>query len=72
MDDKHFVICISNEGFEVSLEPRKIYEVVPDDTAEPLGMIRIIDESHEDYLYSKEMFVEIQLPEPVKKSLLIA
>lgn len=45
-----FVVCISNEGYQASLEPRKIYQVVPDKEAESRKMLRVIDESGEDYL----------------------
>lgn len=60
-----FVICTSNSGYEASLELRKLYEVVPDSTAEKHGQIRIIDESGEDYLYPPSLFVRVDLPAAV-------
>ena len=30
---KRFVVCLRNDGYEVSLERRKIYEVLPDGDA---------------------------------------
>lgn len=60
-----FVICTRNSGYEASLELRKLYEVVPDSTAEKHGQIRIIDESGEDYLYSPSLFVRVDLPSAV-------
>lgn len=61
---KHrFVICIKNEGYEVSLETRKLYEVLDDAEAESHGQFRVIDESQDDYLYPKEFFLPLQLSE---------
>ena len=69
---KKLVICLDNSGYEVSLERRKIYVAVPDARAEKLGQVRIIDESGEDYLYPKESFVEVALPQPVRRAVLEA
>ncbi len=51
------VTCLSNDGYAVSLVPGKAYVVVPDAAAESKGLIRIIDESEEDYLYPAGQFV---------------
>jgi hypothetical protein len=69
---KKLVICLDNAGYEVSLERRKIYVSLPDARADKLGQIRIIDESGEDYLYPKESFVEVALPQPVRRAVLEA
>lgn len=61
-----YVICINNEGYEVSLELRKLYEVVEDTVASKHGQLRVIDESGEDYLYSSSLFVPIKLPSAVR------
>jgi hypothetical protein len=66
------VICISNIGYEVSLEPRKIYEVLTDAEAAKHGQLRVIDESGEDYLYPRSHFAEIDLPRSVRKAVLAA
>jgi hypothetical protein len=66
------VICVKNYGYEVSLELRKIYIAVPDADAEQHGLRRVIDESGEDYLYPGNFFVEIALPQPVRKAVLTA
>jgi hypothetical protein len=59
---KHkFVICVNNEGYEASLELRKLYEVLPDRPAAKHGQVRVIDESGEDYLYPKALFAPIEL-----------
>jgi hypothetical protein len=64
-----FVVCIRNDGYEASLERNKIYAVVPDDDAERDGDLRVIDESGEDYLFSADRFVPIEVPEAVQASL---
>ena len=67
-----FVICIDNTEYPASLEKRKIYESVPDQGAEAIGQIRVIDESGEDYLYPKEMFVDANLPEDTRSAVINA
>lgn len=60
---KHkFLLCIDNDGYEASLEPRKLYEKIPDKEAEELHQVRIIDESGEDYLYPSEFFASVKIP----------
>ena len=66
---KMFVVCIKNEGYAASLELRKIYEVVQDDLAADHQMIRVIDESGEDYLFPVDFFIPIDLPKPVEQAL---
>ena len=63
MSEQHFAVCVQNPGYSVSLELRKIYEVLEDNQAGKHGMLRVIDESGEDYLFPKEFFALIQLPE---------
>jgi len=67
-----FVICISNEDYPASLERRKLYEVIPNSDAEALGQLRIKDESGEDYLYPKELFVSVELPSSTEKAVISA
>ena len=65
-----FVVCINNREYPASLELHKIYRVLPDEEAAREGDIRIIDESGEDYLYSAERFVAIDVPYNMEASLL--
>jgi len=65
----HFVVCTSNEGYEASLEPRKLYELIEDEQAQSLGMLRVIDEPGEDYLFPEALFARIELPETLEKQL---
>ena len=69
---KQLVVCVNNDGYPVSLERRKIYVALPDADAEKHGLMRIIDESGDEYLYSKALFRSIALPESVKKAVLAA
>ena len=66
-----FVLCIRSEGNE-DLEPRKVYQVVPDPKAKTEGFLRIIDDSGEDYLYPAEYFVPIEVPKEAAKVLAVA
>ena len=67
-----FAVCINNSGYAASLEVRKLYEVVDDPQAENDAMIRVIDESGEDYLYSATRFVFAPLPASVEQAVLNA
>lgn len=65
-----FAVCVQNDGYEASLERNKIYVVRPDRDAERDGDLRVVDESGEDYLFSADRFVSIDVPAAVKTSLL--
>jgi len=69
---KQLVVCVSNEGYPASLERRKIYLALRDLAAEKHGLLRVVDESGEDYLYPKMLFRSIALPQAVKKAVLAA
>jgi hypothetical protein len=69
---RRFVVCVRNEGYEASLERNKIYAVLPDKKAEREGDLRVVDESGEDYLFSADRFVKIEVPAAVRQSLLKA
>jgi hypothetical protein len=58
-----FVVCIENKNYPASLEFGKIYRVIADEKAAQHKMIRVIDESGEDYLYAENSFVAIELPQ---------
>ncbi|OGR85454.1 MAG: hypothetical protein A2901_05165 [Elusimicrobia bacterium RIFCSPLOWO2_01_FULL_54_10] len=68
----HYFVCIRNQGYEVSLEKRKIYRAVSDKQAATRGLIRIKDESGQTYLYAEDRFVAIHLPQPILKALALA
>jgi len=66
-----FVVCIDNRDYD-DLEIRKIYQVLPDQAASADGLLRIVDESGEDYLYPAQLFLQIELPHAIEKALLPA
>jgi hypothetical protein len=65
---KQFVVCLRNHGYEVSLERRKIYQVLPDIDAAKHKQLRVIDESGEDYLYPQKLFAAIELPQSLRRA----
>jgi hypothetical protein len=64
------VVCIDNSGYKASLELHKIYRVVPDPEALEDGDLRIVDESGEDYLYSANRFIAIDVPGSLERAIL--
>ncbi len=64
-----FAVCIKNKGHEASLERGKIYRLIADSEASRHGYARIVDESGEDYGYSADRFIAINLPKPLEKAL---
>lgn len=65
-------ICIRNDGYRVSLERRKLYQVLPDPDAAKHHQLRVVDESGDDYLYPADYFVFVQLPESVERAVIEA
>lgn len=57
-----FVICLRSGSYRASLEPRKVYRVLEDPGAETHSLLRVIDDSGEDYLFPADLFVPIELP----------
>ena len=69
---RRFAVCIDNTDYEVSLIPRKIYEILPDEEAAKDDFLRIVDESGEDYLYHTSRFVLVGFPVEVERVLVAA
>jgi hypothetical protein len=67
-----FVICVENKAYKASLEKRKVYISVPDAKALKHGHIRVVDESGEDYLYPKSLFLPITVSASLRKAILKA
>jgi len=72
MKTKQFAVCLRNDGYKVSLERRKIYQVLPDPDAAKHRQVRVIDESGDDYLYPQNFFAPIELPQPIRRAVLAA
>ena len=66
--NRKFVICLQNDGSD-DLQIRKVYQALPDSGAEKRGLMRIIDDSGEDYLYPINYFAPVALPRAVEKRL---
>ena len=64
-----FVLCVKNDGYGVSLERRKLYPAIPDAAAAAHGQVRVIDESGEDYVFPRRLFVALDLPATVRRAL---
>ena len=61
MSEFSYVICIDNSGHPASLELRKLYRVIDDEQGSTQGLLRVVDESGEDYLYPASCFEPVEL-----------
>ncbi len=66
---KIYALCVDNTDYEMSLEVLKLYEVIPDADAESENLIRVIDESGEDYMFESSSFVRLDLPPDVERAI---
>ena len=64
---KSFVFCVDNTDYKASLIPGKVYRIIPDPQAAKDDLVRIVDESGEDYLYHKAHFVFVDFPRAIAK-----
>jgi len=67
---KHFALCLENDGNEASLILGKVYRILPDARAAKDDLVRIVDESGEDYLFHKSHFAFVDFPQAVRKRIL--
>ncbi len=67
---KQFALCLENEGNEASLILGKVYRILPDARAAKDNLVRIIDESGDDYLFDKRQFAFVDFPQAVRKKIL--
>ncbi len=65
-----FAICVKNDEYPASLQLWKVYRVLPDSRGERHNMMRVVDESGEDYLFSASYFVPVELPQAAESALL--
>jgi hypothetical protein len=63
-----FVVCI-DPAHNDDLQPRRIYQVIPDASAARSRFLRVIDDSGEDYLYPESCFLPVELPTVVQEAL---
>lgn len=71
-EPENFVVCLNADDYAASLEPRKLYRTVADAKAAARGLIRVVDESGEDYLYPSARFAAVALPKSVRDALAVA
>jgi hypothetical protein len=64
-----WAVCINDEDYPASLEVGKLYQVIPDPTGNAHGLLRVIDESGEDYLYEKSRFFAVEIPPGLARAL---
>lgn len=67
-----FAVCLRNRRYAASLEVRKLYPVVSDPDAAANDLIRVIDESGEDYSYPAHLFRKLVLPVELQRALRMA
>jgi len=67
-----FAVCLRNAGYAASIEVRKLYAFLDDPDAEANKLIRVVDESGEDYLYPARMFEKLALPAEIQRALRLA
>lgn len=63
------MLCLRNDGYAASLERGKVYARVTDVLAAERSLVRVVDESGEDYLFPASYFVAIELPEQARRAL---
>jgi hypothetical protein len=66
-----YLLCVQNEDYPASLMTRRLYEQILDPEAEARGLVRVIDESGEDYLYPRKLFANLELPRTVLRALAV-
>ncbi len=66
---KSFALCVDNTDYKASLIPGKVYRIIPDPQAAKDDLVRIVDESGEDYLYHKTYFAFLDLPRSIAKKI---
>ena len=67
---KPFALCVDNTDYKASLITGKVYRIIPDARAAKDDLVRIVDESGEDYLYHKGQFLFVGFPAAVTKRIL--
>ncbi len=65
-------MCLRNAGYNAAPGVRKLYPVLDDPDTEANDLIRVIDESGEDYLYPATLFQKLTSPTEVERALRVA
>ncbi len=64
-----FAICVASNGCD-DLSAGRLYRILPDDSARQEALLRVIDDSGEDYLYPAYRFVVVDVPPGEEQKLL--
>ncbi len=67
-----YVVCLNDGGYRVSLVVRRIYRSMPDEAARARGLLRVTDESGEDYLFPSELFEPLDVSRSLSRKLALA
>ncbi len=59
-----FAICLDDSS-EYDLTKGRVYKVIKDSSASSLGLVRVVDNTGEDYLYPRSDFRIVRLPHDV-------
>jgi hypothetical protein len=65
-----YLLCVRNGSYVASLQVRRLYERLPDERAALRGLVRVVDESGDDYLYPRELFADLDVPRTVARALI--
>lgn len=66
---RRYVVCVKNTGYRASLVLRRVYKTLHDPEAQRRRLIRVVDESGDDYMYPETLFVAVELPRSAEKAL---
>ena len=64
-----YVVCIDNTGYPASLERGKRYQTIRDDKAAEHGLLRVVDESGDSYLYPSTFFERASQSKALRRAL---
>ena len=65
---KRLAVCVRTDDVDL-LTPRRIYEILPDQSAAKSRYLRVIDNEGEDYLYPASYFVFVDFPPAIRQAI---
>ena len=63
-----YVVCIERGEYRIDLHVGKLYRTARSERNDPPHLLRVIDESGEDYLYPADWFVPIDVPARARRA----
>lgn len=63
-----YVVCVDPADND-DLQARRIYRTIPDSVAARVQLIRVVDDSGEDYLYPSRLFLPLTIPRALRQVL---